>query len=38
LEEGKKVLETFKDNKSPGEDGFIAEFYKHFFDLVELIS
>ena len=35
MEECKKVLETFKDNKSPGEDGFIAEFYKHFFDLVE---
>ena len=34
LEECKKVLETFGDNKSPGEDGFAAEFYKHFFDLV----
>ena len=34
LEECKKVLETFKDNKSPGEDGLTAEFYKHFFDLI----
>ena len=34
LEECKKVLETFEDNKSPGEDGLTAEFYKHFFDLV----
>ena len=34
LEECKKVLETFRDNKSPGEDGFTAEFYKHLFDLV----
>ena len=30
----KKVLETFEDDKSPVEDGFTAEFYKHFFDLV----
>ena len=29
-----KVLETFKDNNSPGEDGFTAKFYKHFFNLV----
>jgi len=34
LEECKKVLETFEDNKSPGEDGFTAESCKHFFDLV----
>ena len=34
LEECKKVLETFEDNESPGEDRFTAEFYKHFFDLV----
>ena len=35
FEECKKVLEiSFKDNKSPGEDGFTAEFYKHFFDLI----
>ena len=35
-----KVLETFEDNKSPGEDGFTAEFYKYFFDLLgaDLIS
>ena len=34
LEECKEVLETFEDNKSPGEDGFTAQFYKHFFDLI----
>ena len=34
LEECKKVLKTFEDNKSPGEDGFTPEFYTHFFDLV----
>ena len=34
LEECEKVLKTFEENKSPGEDEFTAEFYKHFFDLV----
>ena len=29
----KKVLETFQSDKSPGEDGFTAEFYKLFLDL-----
>ena len=33
-EECKKSLETFENGKSPGEDGFTVEFYKHFFDLV----
>ena len=28
------MLESFKENKSPAEDGFTAEFYKHFFDLI----
>ena len=27
FEECKKVLESFKDDKSPGEDGLTAEFY-----------
>ena len=31
MQEGVRNIE---DNKSPGEDGFTAEFYKHFFDLV----
>ena len=30
----KKVLETFQSDKSPGEDGFTAEFYNLFFDLL----
>ena len=34
LEEGKKMLETCEDNKSQGEDGFTAEFYRYFFDLL----
>ena len=34
VKECKNVLETFEDNKSPGEDGFTAEFYKYFFDLL----
>ena len=33
-EECKKSLETFENGKSPGEDGFTVEFYKHFFNLV----
>ena len=32
FDECKKVLETFQNDKSPGEDGFTAEFYKFFFD------
>ena len=32
--ECKKSLETFENGKSPGEDSFTAEFYKHFFDLL----
>ena len=34
FEECQKILETLPNEKSPGEDGFTAEFYKHFFDLV----
>ena len=33
-EECKKSLESFENGKSPGDDGFTVEFYKHFFDLV----
>ena len=32
-EECKNVLESFQNDKSPGEDGFIVEFYKLFYDL-----
>ena len=31
-EECKKSLETFENGKSPGEDGFTVEVYKHFYD------
>ena len=30
----KKVLETFQADKAPGEDGFTAEFYNYFFELL----
>ena len=34
IEECSKVLNTFPTGKSPGDDGFTAEFYNCFFDLV----
>ena len=34
IEECAKVLKTFPPGKSPGDDGFTAEFYCCFFDLV----
>lgn len=33
-EECKKALDTFQNNKAPGEDGFTVEFYMFFFDLL----
>ena len=33
-DECRKALETFQNDKSPGEDGFTIEFYKYFFDLL----
>ena len=33
-DECKNVLESFQDDKSPGEDGFTVEFYKFFYDLL----
>ena len=33
-EECKTVLESFQNDKSPGEDGFTMEFYKFFYDLL----
>lgn len=33
-DECKQVLETFQNNKSPGEDGFTVEFYNYFFELL----
>jgi len=29
-EESKKILETFQNDKAPGEDGFTVEFYTYF--------
>ena len=34
FEECKKSLETFQNGKSSGEDGFTAEFYVFFFELI----
>ena len=33
-DECRKALETFQNDKAPGEDGFTIEFYKYFFDLL----
>ena len=33
-DECRKALETFQNDKAPGEDGFTVEFYKYFFDLL----
>lgn len=30
----KRLLETFQNDKAPGEDGFTVEFYKCFFEIV----
>ena len=40
LEECEKILKTFQNGKSPGDDGFTAEFYKTFFKLLgqDLVS
>ena len=34
LEECEKILNTFQNGKSPGDDGYTAEFYKQFFNLL----
>ena len=34
LEECPKALKSMANGKSPGEDGFIVEFYKCFFDFL----
>ena len=34
IEECKKILETFQNNKSPGNDGIPIEFYKNCWDLI----
>ena len=36
LPEINNALESFQNNKSPGEDGFSKEFYETFFDLIGL--
>ena len=33
-EESKKILETFKNKKAPGDDEFTVEFYTYFFELL----
>ena len=33
-EECEKILETFQNDKAPGEDGFTVEFYTYFFELL----
>ena len=33
-EECKNILKTFQNGKSPGEDGYTAEFYKQFFSFL----
>ena len=33
-EECKQILETFQNDKAPGEDGFTVEFYTYFFYLL----
>ena len=33
-DECRKALETFQNDKAPGEDGFTIEFLKYFFDLL----
>ena len=33
-DECRKALETFQNDKAPGEDGVTIEFYKYFFDLL----
>lgn len=34
INEMKEAINSFADNKSPGEDGFTKEFYQTFFDLL----
>ena len=34
LEECGKVLESFQNNKAPGNDGIPVEFYKQFWPLI----
>ena len=38
LKEGKKELETFENNKSPGEDGFTAQFFKDYKQLFDIVG
>jgi len=40
VEECESILNTFKNGKSPGDDGYTAEFYKQFFSLLsqDLVS
>ena len=40
VEECETILNTFQNGKSPGDDGYTAEFYKQFFSLLgqDLVS
>ena len=37
LDEIVKAINAYKNNKSPGNDGITAEFYKHFANELALI-
>jgi len=34
IEDAQNALNSFQNNKTPGDDGFTREFYEAFFDLI----